>query len=75
MTNQTLDGNEMLTVKWANDDPNPRVSEVEEGEQRKMLLGALDKKRKEKEREGRRKNAKEQRQKVVNSMMKNFRSE
>jgi len=28
MTNQTLDGNEMLTVKWANDDPNPRVAEV-----------------------------------------------
>ena len=40
-----------------------------------MLLGALDKKRKEKERQDRRKHVKEQRQKVVNSMMKNFRAE
>ena len=26
MTNQALDGNEILTIKWANDDPNPRVA-------------------------------------------------
>jgi len=32
MTNQALDSSEMLTIKWANDDPNPRVSEVEENE-------------------------------------------
>lgn len=75
MTNQTLDGNEMLTVKWANDDPNPRVAEVQQNEERKMLLGALDKQRKEKERQEKRKHLKEQRQKVVNSMMKNFRKE
>jgi len=40
-----------------------------------MLLGALDKQRKEKERQEKRKHLKEQRQKVVNSMMKNFRKE
>jgi len=28
MTNQALDGNEILTIKWANVDPNPRVAEV-----------------------------------------------
>jgi hypothetical protein len=58
MTNQTLDANEILTIKWANDDPNPRVAEVEEGDERKLLLSALDKKRKEKERENKRKNLK-----------------
>jgi hypothetical protein len=73
MTNQTLDANEMLTIKWANEDPNPRVTEVEENEERKLLLAALDKKRKDKDKDGKRKNLKEQRQKVVNSMMKNFR--
>ena len=26
MTNQTLDGKEILTIKWANEDPNPRVA-------------------------------------------------
>lgn len=46
MTNQALDSNEILTIKWANNDPNPRVAEVEEGEERKLLLSALDKKRK-----------------------------
>ena len=72
MTNQTLDENEMLTIKWANEDPNPRVAEVEEGEERKMLLASLDKKRRMKDRDEKRKNVKEQRQKVINSMMKNF---
>lgn len=37
-----------------------------------MLLGAIDKKRKEKEREDKRKNLKEKRDKVMASMMKNF---
>lgn len=72
MTNQTLDENEMLTIKWANDDPNPRVAEVEENEERKMLLASMDKKRRMKDRDEKRKNLKEQRQKVINSMMKNF---
>lgn len=72
MTNQTLDENEMLTIKWANDDPNPRVAEVEENEERKMLLASMDKKRRMKDRDDKRKNLKEQRQKVINSMMKNF---
>lgn len=58
MTNQTLDGNEMLTIKWANDDPNPRVAEVEENEERKMLLGSMDKKRRMKERDEKRKGLK-----------------
>jgi hypothetical protein len=31
MTNQALDSNEILTIKWANEDPNPRVNEIEEG--------------------------------------------
>jgi len=72
MTNQTLDENEMLTIKWANDDPNPRVAEVEETEERKMLLSSMDKKRRIKDRDEKRKNMKEQRKKVINSMMKNF---
>ena len=72
MTNQTLDGNEMLTIKWANEDPNPRVSEMEENEERKMLLASMDKKRRMKDRDEKKKNLKEQRQKVINSMMKNF---
>lgn len=46
MTNQALDNNEVVTIRWANEDPNPRVAEVEEKEERRMLLGALDKKRK-----------------------------
>lgn len=58
MTNQALDSNEMLTIKWANDDPNPRVAEVEENEERKLLLSALDKKKREKERDHKRKNLK-----------------
>jgi hypothetical protein len=37
------------------------------------LLGAMGKKKKEKEREQKRKNLKEKREKVVASMMKNFR--
>jgi hypothetical protein len=48
----------MLTIKWANDDPNPRVTEVEENEERKLLLSALDKKKREKERDHKRKNLK-----------------
>ena len=75
MTNQTLDENEMLTIKWANDDPNPRVAQVEENEERKMLLASMDKKRRMKERDDKRKNLKEQRQKVINSMMKNFKTD
>ena len=73
MTNQTLDGNEMLTIKWANQDPNPRVAEVEENEERNLLLGSLDKKRKMKERDEKRKSLKEKREKIINSMMKNHR--
>ena len=72
MTNQTLDENEMLTIKWANEDPNPRVTEVEENEERKMLLASMDKKRRMKDRDEKRKHLKDQRQKVINSMMKNF---
>ena len=30
MSNQSLDSNEILTIRWANEDPNPRVAEVEE---------------------------------------------
>lgn len=44
MTNQALDNNEVVTIRWANEDPNPRVAEVEEKEERRMLFGALDKK-------------------------------
>lgn len=40
-----------------------------------MLLGALDKKRKENDREQKRKNLKEKRQKVMASMMKNYKPE
>ena len=29
MTNQALDSNEIITIKWANNDPNPRVAEIE----------------------------------------------
>jgi len=39
-----------------------------------MLLGALDKKRREKEKEDRKKNLKQKREKVMASMMKNFRA-
>lgn len=46
MSNQALDSNEILTIRWANDDPNPRVAELEEKDERRVLLGALDKKRK-----------------------------
>lgn len=75
MSNQSLDSNEILTIRWANEDPNPRVAEVEEKDERRMLLGALDKKRKEKEREDKRKNLKMKKEKVMASMMKNFRKE
>jgi hypothetical protein len=27
MSNQALDSNEIVTIRWANDDPNPRVNE------------------------------------------------
>jgi hypothetical protein len=40
-----------------------------------MLLGALEKKRKERDREDKRKKLKEKREKVMASMMKNFRRE
>ena len=63
----------MLTIKWANQDPNPRVAEVEENEERNLLLGSLDKKRKMKERDEKRKSLKEKREKIINSMMKNHR--
>lgn len=61
MSNQSLDSNEILTIRWANEDPNPRVAELEEKDERRMLLGALDKKRKEKEKEDKRKNLKQKR--------------
>jgi len=73
MSNQALDSNEIVTIRWANDDPNPRVNEVVEKEERSLLLGAMSKKKKEKEREEKRKNLKQKREKVVASMMKNFR--
>ena len=63
----------MLTIKWANQDPNPRVAEVEENEERNLLLGSLDKKRKMKERDEKRKSLKEKLEKIINSMMKNHR--
>jgi hypothetical protein len=28
MTNQALDSNEVITIRWANEDPNPRVGEI-----------------------------------------------
>lgn len=37
-----------------------------------MLLASLDKKKRMRERDDKKKNIKEQRQKVINSMMKNF---
>ena len=40
-----------------------------------MLLASMDKKRRMKERDDKRKNLKEQRQKVINSMMKNFKTD
>lgn len=70
MTNQALDGNQMLTIKWANEDPNPRVNEIQENDQRKMLVASMDKKRKIKERDEKRKNLKDKRHKVMESMMK-----
>ena len=73
MTNQALDNNEILTIRWANEDPNPRISELEQKDERRMLLGALDKKRKQKEKDQKRKNLKDKRQKVMASMMKNYR--
>lgn len=65
----------MLTIKWANDDPNPRVVEVEENEERKLLLSSMDKKRRLKDRDEKRKNLKDKRHKVIQSMMKNFKPE
>ena len=26
MTNQALDSNQVISIRWANDDPNPRVN-------------------------------------------------
>jgi hypothetical protein len=72
MSNQALDSNEMLTIRWANDDPNPRVTELEEKDERRMLLGALEKKKKMREKEEKRKNLKMKREKTLASMMKNF---
>ena len=45
---------------------------MEENEERKMLLASMDKKRRMKDRDDKRKHMKDQRQKVINSMMKNF---
>ena len=29
MTNQSLDSNQIITIRWANQDPNPRVAQNE----------------------------------------------
>lgn len=72
MSNQALDANEILTIRWANEDPNPRVGEIEEKEERRVLLGALDKRKKNKEKDEKRKSMKEKREKVMAGMMKHF---
>jgi hypothetical protein len=41
MMNRSLDNNEILTVKWANDDPNPRAEEREARNAEKMMLDAV----------------------------------
>lgn len=48
MTNQALDSTEIIVIKWANEDPNPRVNENVEKEERSMLLKSMDRKNREK---------------------------
>ena len=44
MQNQNLDSNEILVIKWANEDPNPKVVEIQEKEERRTLIKAIEKK-------------------------------
>jgi hypothetical protein len=41
MLNQSLDQNEIITIKWANDDPNPRASERTSLENEKLIVDAV----------------------------------
>ncbi len=41
MTNQSLDGSEMLNVRWATDDPNPRAIEAERQDNYAQLATAM----------------------------------
>lgn len=72
MQNQALDSNEILVIKWANEDPNPKVVEVQEKEERRLLVRAMERKKEEKDRVDRRKVIKEKRDHALQSMMKNY---
>lgn len=72
MQNQALDSNEILVIKWANEDPNPKVVEVQEKEERRLLVRAMERKKEEKDRVDRRKVIKEKRDQALQSMMKNY---
>lgn len=45
MQNQALDANEIIMIKWANEDPNPKVVEIQEKEERRMLVKAMERKK------------------------------
>ncbi|KAK9763602.1 Pre-mRNA-splicing factor [Basidiobolus ranarum] len=43
MMNQSLDNNELLNVRWATEDPNPRVQEQKQYDAEEQLLDAMEK--------------------------------
>jgi hypothetical protein len=72
MQNQALDSNEILVIKWANEDPNPKVVEIQEKEERRLLVRAMERKKEEHDRAEKRKVIKEKRDQALQSMMKNY---
>lgn len=45
MQNQNLDGNEILVIKWANEDPNPKNQEIQTKDERRMMIKAIERKK------------------------------
>lgn len=72
MQNQALDSNEILLIKWANEDPNPKVVDIQEKEERRMLVRAMERKKEEKDKAERRKFIKDKRDAALKTMMKKF---
>ena len=46
MMNRSLDSNEIITIKWANDDPNPKAAERTAHDQEKIMIDTIKKKKK-----------------------------
>ena len=72
MQNQNLDGNQILVIKWANEDPNPKNQEIQTKDERRTMIKAIERKKEEKNREDRHKAIKDKRDSAVKSMMRYY---